>query len=253
MQHVREVAPHLLNVRYELNGGVTKAGMNVPGNCDVGCKRLIKNLESGRFSLIAPIIYTNSAYTFYKALISSTSCRNLGILSYVDSVEGMGYATEEPDLDFYRPTQGFAIYRLPFPNQNILILRAEDYVDSRESADTKASLDVDVQPGNLQNVSNKNFTRKGEFLELSSKNCASIGRVIYIDKSSSYNVNGATDVYEDNSWLSNPIMYQNQIYILNALVYYPDPLRHQPYTEYSVKMTNIANVSAPRLVFFCYR
>ena len=246
MVHLRQVAEHILHEKYELLGGTKTDGTPVAGICDSGCSSLIGSIETNQFMFIAPLIYTNSASDFAKILNSSTNCRNLGVLSYVESIAGPGSSFDEQNLDFFRPTDGFAIYKLPAPNDKILLLRAEDYIDSGRPAADRSSIDIDVKVSDFlrKSIVVSLPSQQGRFIEVSADNCRPINGGTLIEKSIGYAKGGLAFYYRD-SWLSNPIIYGQKIYFLDASVSYPIPNTPQNFTEYDLTLQQVAEPFQP--------
>jgi hypothetical protein len=253
LKHLNKIAPNLLAIDYQLLGGDKNDGTPFAGHCDTGCTRLIQAIESGRFSFIRPVIYTNSVAIFYKALISDTACKDLGVLSYVDSLDGpAGWSTDDSDLGFYRPTRGFAIYKLPFPYDDILILRGEDYVSSGVKAHDENSIDMNVKPRDIPTtqVGATLGRREGSFVEVTSKACTPLNNYFLLEKSIRYNQKTQKYFYDNNSWFANLILYEDKIYYLDAEIEYPIPTAGPKYIKFHIDMEDITRQDIPPTLLF---
>jgi len=213
-------------------------------------EKSLEDIENEQFQFIYPSIWTNSAVSFLAFLKLHTNCKDLSALSTVFLV-GLGSTEDISDwqYDFFRPTHGFAVYFLPKPNDQIMLLSGEDYVDSGSQASGRGDLDYDVEPEDLSAYQGDviDSLHQGALIPVSIQTCLPLGTGFYFQKSVKYSSSGS--VYDDASWFVSPIIYGQKVYFLNAWKNYKNPHLPSDFGFYGLNLGTLNPLKQPQIMY----
>jgi len=125
----------------------------------------------------------------------------------------------EAEYDFFRPTRGFAIYLLPPKSGGIIMVSAQDYVDTGLAAKDRSKRDEHVEPKDMPKPSAvvTESIEQGIAYLIAAKSCTVVGPSYNIMKSIRYTSNSPNaGAYDNDRWFANPIMLKNKLFFLNV-------------------------------------
>jgi len=86
-------------------------------------KKMLTDIQTGNFAFISPTVLPLNGLSLLESVEKYTSCENLGFMNVIDYPDKKHNAAPTP----WRPTQGFAIYRVQVNGHQIVLVRGSDY------------------------------------------------------------------------------------------------------------------------------